>query len=107
MALRPLRTIQTSDQTLNLIQDAISETLEPIARHVMLNGMLIKQVNIVAGVNTVNHGLGRNYVSWFAGRFSSKDNLAAISLWETASPDATKFLVLNASAPCVADLLVL
>ncbi len=106
-AIRPFRTVQTPDRVLNLIQDSLGETLDSITRNVVLNGQFIKQAAFVAGANTVSHGLGRNYLSFFLGGFTNKNNLAAASIYATLSPDPTKWIVLNASAPCTCDLLVI
>ncbi len=99
---KPFRKVVTTNKDLNLIQDNLLQTLDSLAKNPLLGGKLLSQVALKSGSNTLNHGLGRNYVSWAVFRPT-----AAMTLYETASPDPSKFLVLVASAPGAADLLVL
>ena len=99
---RPLRKIKVSSHELNQVQDAIRETLLPITVNPILNGKLVQHVPLGVGQNTISHGLGRNFITWFAGNFS-----ATCAVYNLASPDVSKYIVVNASAVCVADFLVL
>jgi len=100
--VKPFRKIQTSDRDLNLVQEIIKQTFDSILRNPLLDGVVLKSVALASGSNTIGHGLGRNYVSWALFRPS-----AVLTLYETASPDPSQFLVLVASATAVVDLLVL
>lgn len=101
MAARRFNRIQTTNVDVNRLQDSVKETLDPITSNLLLGGNLLKAVNLVAGPNLLSHGLGRNYLAWMLLRPSS-----AATLFETPSPDPSKYIQLTASAPLTCSLLV-
>lgn len=65
----------------------------------MLGVHPIYQVPLLSGSNQLSHGLGRSYVSYFLGNYDT-----SVSVKPLASPDRSKYIVLQASAPVVVDL---
>lgn len=96
------RKIHTTSRDLNLVQDAIQAAFDALSKEPLSGAQILPQVPLAAGSNTLTHGLGRNYRSWAVFRPS-----AAVTVYETPSPDPATFLVLVASAPATLDLLVL
>lgn len=64
MSRRPFRKIQTSNKDVQLLQDAVKSTLDPLVLGAFADAHVIKAVAIVAGLNIISHGLGRLPVSW-------------------------------------------
>jgi hypothetical protein len=94
--------IHHKDETINRIQSGVSKAITSIAAQPIVGAKLLPRIALVSGMNTISHGLGHAYQSFFTGRFS-----AACTVTEAASPDATKLLVVSATAPCTCDFLVL
>lgn len=99
--LQSFRKVLSELPGVNEMQDAIKSVLDPVTRHVLLQGNLLRSVALMSGANTLNHGLGRKYVSWLHGNES-----AAATLTVGTSPDPTKYLVVVASEPITCDLYV-
>lgn len=76
--------------------------LQGLLRVPFLKGLRLSGVSLVAGVNRIDHKLGRPYQGWFPLRVQG----AALVAYEQASDDPRRALVLNVAAPCVADLWV-
>jgi len=100
--MKPFRRIQTTDRDLNLLQDHIKDVFDSIAAGALVDARFLSGVALSSGTNLVGHGLGKRYSSWGWMRPS-----AAVTLYETASPDATRLIALVASTACVVDLFVL
>jgi hypothetical protein len=101
MAIAKFQRIQTSDTELNLLQNRLAETLDALTSNDLVGGQLIRSTALKAGSNQISHGLGRNYVSFLSGNFTSPASLTA-----GASRDPSKFINLIATAACVVDLYV-
>lgn len=95
--------LQTPDRMLNMIQDNISEALNPITQQPILNGNILTNVSLAIGENTIQHGLGRILVGWYLVRVRGSvlvyDNQDA-----NLTPNLT--LVLVASAARTVDIAV-
>ena len=109
--IKPFRSIQTQDRVLNMVQDNIAAIISTLNLNPLIFGKTVKQVKFAAGDNTVSHGLGRNFVSClvaipttaaFSGTFGSGVGLS-VSAMQT---DPSRWIVINATAACVADLYV-
>lgn len=76
--------------------------LQGVLRVPFLKGLRLPDLALVAGVNRIDHKLGRAYQGWFPLRVQD----AALVAFEQASDDPRRALVLNVAAPCVCDLWV-
>lgn len=54
----------SDDQTLSLLQTKWSAILNPILSAPTNQGVFIQNINLINGVNTINHGLGRVQLGW-------------------------------------------
>lgn len=103
MAFNPFQKINTTDDVLRRIQDAIEKCLRPIIANNSLDSQTLTNVVLKAGqVNRVPHKLGRNIQRWNPVRLRSQ-----AVVWEDAVqtlPD--KLLDLHTSADVSLDLLV-
>ena len=102
MGLPTFRKIHSTADELNEVQDNLKAAIDPLSKHVLLNGNLLRQVSLTTGQNRVSHGLGRRFLSWVALNPS-----AVASLTAATSEDPSTFLAITASAPVVCDLLVI
>lgn len=102
MAVARFQRIQFSDPDLTLFANRIAETFDAITSNPLLGGNLIKQVNLFVGSNILSHGLGRNYVSFFAGNSSAPARFSY-----GGSPDPSTYINVVSDAACSADVLVL
>ncbi len=95
--------LQSADRILNMIQDNISEAVNPITTQPILNGNILTNVSLAIGDNTIQHQLGRRLVGWYLVRVRGSvlvyDNQDA-----NLTPDVTLLLV--ASAARVVDIAV-
>lgn len=101
MNIPPFRKLPTTDKALGLVQDNIKATLDAVLTCPLLSGAWMSAITLAAGSNTVGHPLGRAYRSYLLGPLS-----AAVTVYQSASPDRTRFLVLVASAPVVLDVFI-
>lgn len=98
-----LQRIQTADRVLNMIQDNVSNILDPYSSKDILQGQILQKVVLVTGANTVPHKLNRTLIGWFIVR-----QRALATLYDTqdsqSRPDL--FLSLVASANVTVDIYV-
>jgi hypothetical protein len=106
MATLPkLKKIQSSSDELNRIQDSLIAGMNPVLNSVIVNGNLVKSVNLDRSKdNIVNHGLGRNYIGWIITRRYNSVGFTDVfeSATQNNSPD--KFLLLNTLSDLTCDL---
>lgn len=69
------RKIFTGDDRLERIQDSVKQVFDAIRAIRMVNGHFIPGVVLSNATTQVSHGLGRRYLSWFAGNFSGPARL--------------------------------
>lgn len=98
-----LQRIQTADRVLNMIQDNVSNILDPYSSLEIVQGQILKNVALVSGTNNIAHKLSRNLVGWFIVR-----QRAAGTVYDTqdTNPTPALFLRLVASANMSVDLYV-
>ena len=69
MSVQRFKKIFVEDANINQIQENIEQVLEPFIINPILNGVLIKEVNIVSGTTTnIEHKLGRKPLGWIVTR---------------------------------------
>jgi len=62
--LKAFRKIRVKDQQLDDVQSNIANTLNPVLKSLIVDGVLVKDVNLVSGVNRVSHTLARVPEGW-------------------------------------------
>lgn len=77
--------------------------LDPVVNNPTVNTLVLKNQSLIAGSNVIDHRLGRKLQGWYVSRLR-----ASATIYDTQDsnqmPDLT--LVLVASAPVVADIVV-
>jgi len=93
----------TQDADLSKVQRDLVRTLNPVFSTPILGGNLLTNQSLVTGLNTINHGLGRNLNGWIPVRIR-----AAATFFDSQESNKTPQLTLdlNSSANCVADIYV-
>lgn len=104
--IRPFKHLVTADPAFRQVQDSLRETLGVLTASTLTNGAILTNVTLAVGNNQISHGLGRNYQSYFLGR--QRSVLAASTITENTSTNINRavFLILNSTAACAIDLLV-
>jgi len=89
--------------SLEMLQTAWAQQLNPIIANPTVNNSILKNVALTAGVNVINHKLGRNLQGWNPTRVR-----AAVTLYDQQDSNQTPqlTLILVASADAVIDLVV-
>ena len=102
-ALVKFQLINTSDSDLNLVQQNLIRTLNPIYNTQTLGGSLLQNIPLVIGANSINHKLGRNLVGWQITRIR-----AASTIFDEQESNKTPnlTLALNSSAAVIVDIYV-
>lgn len=103
MNLPKFFSLQTKNLELNRVQDNIQRTLEPLFNTPILAGNLLTKINLVAGSNIINHGLGRNLIGWQIARLRAN---AAIYDNQDFNPTPNLTLILVSDAPVTIDIYV-
>ena len=98
-----LPNFQTQDKDLSLLQSSWGQVLNKLLELPTTKGILIKNVPLAVGANTVNHMLGRKLQGWQIVR-----QRAASSIFDTQDTNMSQnlTLVLNSSAAVSVDLYV-
>jgi len=97
--------IQSDDRVVNLVQDRLIKSLNPVLNNPILDGVLLESVSLVTGSdNVVNHTLGRPLVGWFVTRLRASATIYDKQDANTGTPNLT--LVLVSSANVTVDLYV-
>lgn len=97
-------TLQTGDQTLQRIQDNASNTFNGILSNPIVNCLILKNIQLDAGSNTINHSLGYNLQGWFVTRM--RNGFSQIYDTQDSNPIPNKLLLLNSSVAITVDLIV-
>ena len=61
--------IQTDDPELRMMQDRWKSALDPVLAMPIAGGLILQNVTLASGSNTVNHLLGRKLRGWFPVRW--------------------------------------
>lgn len=95
--------LTTPDQNLQLIQQNLVRTLNPVFNTQTLGGNLLTNVVLKIGDNSINHGLGRNLNGWQIVRQRAH---ASISDDQDNNKTPALTLTLNSTDPVTVDLYV-
>lgn len=95
--------VQTSDRTINQLQDYIGGAVGAILKLPLSNSVLLKSVSLSIGTNNVNHTLGRELIGWLITR-----KRAAANIYDSQETNTmpTKTLNLVSDANVEVDLIV-
>jgi hypothetical protein len=93
--------LQIGDFKLDQMQKNIINPINDLFKIPFLDGVLLQDVTIKSGANTINHKLNRNYLGFIV----TKQN-ADTNFWITDDSDKNLFLKLNASSDCLIDVWV-
>ena len=94
--------LNVQDRKLSLIQDALSEALNPLLKLPLNDSNLLHGIKLVAGTNTIAHGLNRVLIGWIVVRKNTnetiyddqdKNPLPGVNLTLVSSGDSTVSLV--------------
>lgn len=98
-----LQRIQTADRVINMIQDNISNIIDPLSSKEILQGQILTKIALTTGTNNIAHKLGRRLLGWFIVR-----QRASATVYDTqdTNPSPDIFLRLVASANVTVDLYV-
>ena len=101
--IRDYKKINSPDELLNRVQDEVSNSISQLLRTEILDGRLIQNVTLTAGINSVEHRLDRPILGWMITRKRADANV-----WDSQDNNGipTRFLDLNASADVVVDIWV-
>ena len=61
----------TQNKDLSLMQTGWAQQLNPVIQNPVTQGLLLKNVFLVAGINNINHLLGRKLQGWIVTRISA------------------------------------
>ena len=95
--------VQTGDRNTNQLQTNINSALAPLLQNPLLTGQVLNSVTLVAGVNIINHGLGRPLLGWVLTR---QRGLSDIYDAQDANTQPALTLALSANFAVVVDLYV-
>jgi hypothetical protein len=102
--MEPYKRIHTADPVVEELQDNLSPILSQIEKIPLLDGVLLKDQSLDAGVSTyINHGLERAPIGYLVTR---KRSSAIIHDLQDDNSTAKKTLCLVASADATIDLWV-
>jgi hypothetical protein len=94
---------KSDDNDLMLMQTAWAKQINPIISSPLNQGVLLKQISLIAGDNTIDHRLGRDLQGWQIVRLRAS---AIIYDKQDSNQLQNRTLILNSSAPVIVDLYV-
>tara|TARA_R110001583_G_scaffold139366_3_gene291537 strand:- start:1595 stop:1912 length:318 start_codon:yes stop_codon:yes gene_type:complete len=104
MSLRKFERVSTNDSTLSRIQERIEDAFVPVLSASILNGKIIKDVNLASGTTAkISHGLGRNLSGWIV---VGKNAAQHVYDLQSSNENKDKFLHLTAGGTVTVSLWV-
>lgn len=92
--IRGFKKLGLSTDELNKLQENIGQVVQSLSTSQLLNGVLIKDVDLRAATSTqVSHGLGREYIGYII----VKQNANSV-IWVANNQLPARFINLNCSA---------
>lgn len=92
---------KSDDQSLTLLQTNWAQILNPIIQNPSTQSIILPNISLVAGDNTINHLLQRKLQGWKIVRQRAS---ATFFDKQDSNPQPQLTLILNASAPVVINL---
>ena len=101
--LEKLSRFQTKDDTVNRLQDQNVRVLNPLLSNPLVQGHILSNLPLKAGLNNIDHGLDRAPSGWTIVNITAP----ATIIQTTGSQNlASKFMILSSSAVCTASIYV-
>lgn len=96
--------VMSPNQQMTQMQNLWSASLNPILNNELVNGRLVRNVELITGTTVINHGLGRVLNGWLVTRLRG----SGPTIYDTQSTNTMPQLTLNlvSSAPVTIDLWV-
>lgn len=101
--MQSIAQVQSDDRNMNQLQQNISTAVTPLLRNPVLNGIILDNVSLVMGANSVQHKLNRKLQGWVLVRVR---NDATIYDTQDSNPTPEVTLHLVASADVIVNLYV-
>jgi hypothetical protein len=101
--LKALRQFNAKDVEVDRLYQNIAKFASQFTNRPILDGVVIKDITLISGDTTVNHGLGRTIQGWIVIDKSAAGDIYAAPAKQTST---TKTLILTSSAPLTASLYV-
>lgn len=95
--------VQSTDRLINQLQQNINQVLNPIANNPLVNGSILTSITLIAGLNTINHGLGRTLQGWFLVRNKAS---SVVHDNQAQNPNTDLTLLLVSTAATIVDVYV-
>lgn len=95
-----LPNIQSNDQEFQLMQNRWSAILNPLLAKPLSSANIVKGVQIVTGVNVINHLLGRKMQGWII------SDIDASAILYRSQPMNDKTITITSNGNCTIDLVV-
>ena len=95
MALKFFKKINTTIKELYQTQENVEQVLKPILNSAIIDGVLVKAIDVGTTDTIVNHKLGRSPLGWIVVK---RNEDAVIYESATANNDRNRFLILQASS---------
>lgn len=91
--------ISTPDQSLQLVQQQLVRTLNPVFATPTLGGNLLTNQSLGIGTNSINHGLGRTLNGWQIVR-----QRAEARIWDSQDNNKTPTLTLSLNSDSIVSV---
>ena len=95
MALKFFKKVNTAIKDLYQTQENVEQVLTPILNSPIIDGVLVKDVDVGTSDTVVNHKLGRSPLGWI---IVKRNENAVIYESATTNNNRDKFLILKASS---------
>lgn len=95
--------VQTTDRNINQLQQNIIPVIKQICQNQILQGQILTNQSLIAGSNTIVHGLNRVLQGWICVRVRAS---ATIFDTQNSNPSPSSTLLLTTDNPVVVDILV-
>lgn len=94
----------TQDKDMSLMQTNWASLINPVLSQPINQGLLLQNVVLVNGNNSISHKLGRKLIGWFPVRFQG--SFAQLFDNQNTNSQQDKILILNSNAGVTVDLFV-
>jgi hypothetical protein len=93
----------STDRAVNQLQQYQAQSLNPLIRNPITNGIILQSVSLAIGTNTIKHNLNRVLQGWHLVRKRANSDIYDE---QDSNQNQDKYLVLNSSAQVVVDIYV-
>lgn len=94
----------TQIKELSLLQTQWASEINPVLAQPLNSGLVLENITLVSGSNTINHKLGRKLQGWIVSRM--KNGFVQLYDLQNTNQMSDKTLVLNSSGAGLIDLIV-